>query len=66
MKILANLFCKSLNHKSSFLLVCNLDRYEIDAYLPINTGQILSIPLVIAGIYLLWNGLRKKDAVLPE
>ena len=32
-----------------------------DAYLPINTGQILSIPLVLAGVYLLWNGLRKNE-----
>lgn len=31
-----------------------------DEYLPINTGQILSIPLVIAGIVLLWKGLKTK------
>lgn len=31
-----------------------------DAYLSINTGQILSIPFVIAGIYILWNALKKE------
>jgi prolipoprotein diacylglyceryl transferase len=33
-----------------------------DAYLPINTGQILSIPLVIAGVVILWKGLKR----IPE
>jgi prolipoprotein diacylglyceryltransferase len=31
-----------------------------DEYLFLNTGQLLSIPLVLAGIYLLWKGLSKK------
>lgn len=35
-----------------------------DFNLPLNTGQLLSIPLVLAGMYLIWNGLRKKEVVL--
>jgi phosphatidylglycerol:prolipoprotein diacylglycerol transferase len=35
-----------------------------DEYLPINTGQLLSIPLILAGIYLLWRGLSKKESPL--
>lgn len=31
-----------------------------DYTLPINTGQLLSIPLVIAGIYLIYNALKKQ------
>lgn len=31
-----------------------------DDVLPINTGQILSIPFVLAGIFILWKGLKKK------
>jgi prolipoprotein diacylglyceryl transferase len=33
-----------------------------DEYLFLNTGQLLSIPLVLAGIYLLWRGLTKKTS----
>ena len=33
-----------------------------DEYLFLNTGQLLSIPLVIAGIYLFWRGLTKKTS----
>lgn len=29
--------------------------------LPINMGQILSIPLFLAGVYILWNSFRKKE-----
>lgn len=32
-----------------------------DEYLFLNTGQLLSIPLVLAGIYLVWKGLSKKE-----
>lgn len=31
-----------------------------DEYLFLNTGQLLSIPLVLAGVYLLWRGLSNK------
>lgn len=31
-----------------------------DYTLPLNTGQLLSIPLVIAGIYLIYNALKKQ------
>lgn len=31
----------------------------------INTGQVLSIPFVLAGIFILWRGLKKGD-ILPE
>jgi len=34
-----------------------------DEYLWLNTGQILSIPLVLAGIFLLWKGLTKKETL---
>jgi prolipoprotein diacylglyceryl transferase len=32
-----------------------------DEYLWLNTGQILSIPLVLAGVFLLWKGLRTEN-----
>jgi len=32
-----------------------------DYILPLNTGQLLSIPLVIAGIYLIYNALKKTS-----
>jgi len=31
-----------------------------DYTLPLNTGQLLSIPLVLAGIYLIYNALKKQ------
>lgn len=34
-----------------------------DYTLPLNTGQLLSIPLVLAGIYLVWRGLTKKESI---
>jgi prolipoprotein diacylglyceryl transferase len=37
---------------------------ERDEWMFINTGQILSIPLVIAGVVLLWRGLRQKQTEL--
>lgn len=37
-----------------------LGQTDRDAVLPINTGQILSIPFVLAGIYILWKGLQKE------
>lgn len=32
----------------------------------INMGQLLSLPFVIWGIYLVWNALRKKETVAPQ
>lgn len=34
-----------------------------DSYLFLNTGQLLSIPLVLGGIYLVWKGLTSKKVV---
>ena len=34
-----------------------------DSDLMINTGQILSIPFVLAGIYILWRALKKPDII---
>lgn len=34
-----------------------------DFVLPINTGQLLSIPFVLAGIYLIWNASRTKTTL---
>ena len=34
-----------------------------DEYLFLNTGQLLSVPFVLAGIFLVWKGLTKKDLV---
>lgn len=34
---------------------------ERDADLLINTGQILSIPFVLAGVYILWRSFRHKE-----
>lgn len=42
-----------------FIEFVKLGQTDRDAVLPINTGQILSIPFVLAGIYFLWNGLKK-------
>jgi len=36
-----------------------------DEYLAINTGQILSIPLVIAGLFLIWKAFKKPVNQLP-
>lgn len=43
-----------------FVEFVKLGQTARDEYLFLNTGQLLSIPLVLAGIYLLWNGLTKK------
>ena len=37
-----------------------LGQTDRDTELAINTGQILSIPLVLAGIYFIWKGLKKE------
>ena len=37
-----------------------LGQTDRDAELAINTGQILSVPFVLAGIYILWKGLQKE------
>jgi prolipoprotein diacylglyceryltransferase len=37
-----------------------------DSVLFLNTGQILSIPLVLAGVYILWKALKKKPASPQE
>ena len=42
-----------------FIEFIKLGQTDRDAELAINTGQILSIPFVIAGIYILWKGLQK-------
>ena len=34
-----------------------------DEYLFLNTGQLLSVPFVLAGILLVWKGLTKKELV---
>jgi len=34
-----------------------------DEYLLLNTGQMLSVPLVLAGIYLIWRGLTKTEII---
>ena len=34
-----------------------------DAVLPINTGQILSIPFILLGIYVLWKVMKKPEVV---
>ena len=39
-----------------------LGQTDRDDVLAINTGQILSIPLVLAGVYILWQGLKKERA----
>lgn len=44
-----------------FIEFLKLGQTTRDFILPLNTGQLLSIPLVLVGIYLLWNGLRKKE-----
>jgi len=37
-----------------------------DSVLFLNTGQILSIPLVLAGVYILWKALKKKPESSQE
>jgi prolipoprotein diacylglyceryltransferase len=34
-----------------------------DEYLFLNTGQLLSIPLIIAGVVLLYRGLKRPAVV---
>ena len=43
-----------------FVEFVKLGQTARDEYLVLNTGQILSIPLVLVGIYLVWKGLFKK------
>ena len=43
-----------------FIEFVKLGQTARDSYSFINTGQMLSIPFVLAGIYILWNALRKK------
>ena len=40
---------------------------EPDGYVlgPITTGQALSLPLILAGLGLIWYALRRKDAAQP-
>lgn len=38
-----------------------LGQTDRDEYLLFNTGQLLSIPLILAGIFLLWRGLTKEN-----
>jgi len=40
-----------------------VDQAARDASMPINTGQMLSIPFVLAGIYILWRAMKKP---IPE
>ncbi len=35
-----------------------------DFVLPINTGQILSVPFVLAGIYILWRAMKRPEVEL--
>jgi prolipoprotein diacylglyceryl transferase len=44
-----------------FIEFLKLGQTARDFNLPINTGQILSIPLVLVGIFLVWKGLTKKE-----
>ena len=37
-----------------------------DFVLPINTGQMLSIPFVLAGMYLIWNASRTKTTLYEK
>ncbi len=37
-----------------------LGQTDRDDVLAINTGQILSIPFILAGIFILWKGLKKE------
>jgi prolipoprotein diacylglyceryltransferase len=36
-----------------------------EAEMSLNMGQILSIPLVIAGVIILWRAMKKKETVAP-
>lgn len=45
-----------------FIEFIKLGQTDRDAVLPINTGQILSIPFVLAGIFILWRGLKSDRA----
>ena len=44
-----------------FIEFLKLGQTARDFNLPINTGQILSLPLVLVGVYLVWKGLTKKE-----
>lgn len=44
-----------------FVEFVKLGQTARDEYLYFNTGQLLSIPLVLVGIYLVWKGLTKKE-----
>jgi len=36
---------------------------DFESKMPINMGQILSIPFIIVGLYFLWRGYKKKSIV---
>ena len=42
------------------------NQVSFEDQLPLNMGQILSIPLVVAGIFVLAYSYRKKDVQVPE
>lgn len=44
-----------------FIEFLKLGQTARDFNLPINTGQILSLPLVLVGVFLVWKGLTKKE-----
>lgn len=44
-----------------FVEFVKLGQTARDEYLYFNTGQLLSIPLVLVGVFLLWKGLTKKE-----
>jgi prolipoprotein diacylglyceryltransferase len=37
-----------------------LGQTDRDAYLPINTGQLLSVPFILAGVYILFRALKSE------
>ena len=45
-----------------FIEFIKLGQTARDASLPINTGQILSIPFILAGIWILWKGLKSEPS----
>ena len=37
---------------------------DFESTMPINMGQILSLPFILIGIYFLWRGYTKKSATI--
>ena len=62
--VLFGVFLITLFTARFFIEFIKLGQTERDAVLPINTGQILSIPFILAGIYILWRGLKKERTVI--